>query len=185
VPTLPAAPLLDIEEDLPARAAKPLPTRTPLPGTPEAWNAALLDDMLPPARTLARRAPPTEPVLEFEPESIPVWDDKPAAKPVSLARKAWNAADAREIQRVAVRLGAVPTGHDANRTLDVLWDLAREHDADPDERLRLYREVATHICHVEAPACIRCPLRDHCAYHLQLRQERQKTRSPLRRLWGA
>jgi DNA helicase HerA-like ATPase len=180
----PPEPLFDIEEDLPARApaakAKPSPTR----GTPDAWNAALLDDILPPPRTLGRRTPPPtpEPDLEFE------ADDGPAPPPsiaVPPQRKAWAVADAREIQRVALRLGAVPAGQDPQRTLDVLWDLARAHHNDPDARLRLYREIAAHVCHPEQPACIRCPLKDHCAFYESQRQERQKTRSPLRRLWGA
>jgi hypothetical protein len=184
-------PLLDIEQDLPSRPARAADRRAPLPGTPEAWNAALLDDLLPPARTLGRRAAPAapEPALEFESEPAPpVWglpDTTPAPLRATPLRKTWNAADAKEIQRVAVRLGASPANQDAQRTLDVLWDLAHEHQADPDERLRLYREVAAHVCHVDQPACIRCPLKDHCAYYEHLRQERQKTRGPLRRLWGA
>jgi hypothetical protein len=181
------APLAEMEDELPARRPEPVRQRSPLPGTPEAWNAALLDDMLPPPRTLARRAAPAEPVLEFEADESPFpvfGSETPLIKPTPV-RKSWTPADAREIQRVAVRLGAVPAGQDPQRSLDVLWDLAREHRDDPDERLRLYREVAAHICHPQTPACIRCPLRDHCAYHDGLKQERQKTRGAFRRLWGA
>jgi DNA helicase HerA-like ATPase len=175
-------PILDIEQDLPSR--EPAPRRPPERGTPDAWNAALLDDILPPPRTLGRRTPPPprEPELEFEAEAAPAPMPSVAVPP---QRKAWAPADAKEIQRVALRLGAVPAGQDPQRTLDVLWDLAREHHNDPDGRLRLYREVAAHVCHAEQPACIRCPLKDHCAWHEAQRQERQKTRSPLRRLWGA
>jgi hypothetical protein len=184
------APLAEMEDELPARRPDPVAARPPLPGTPAAWNAALVDDLLPPPRTIGRRAPPKpvpepDPVLEFEAEEMPVFrPERPFVAPAAV-RKPWNAGDAKEIQRVAVRLGAVPAGQDPQRSLDVLWDLAREHRTDPDERLRLYREVAAHICHAQQPACIRCPLRDHCAYHDGLRQERQKTRGAFRRLWGA
>lgn len=185
----PAKPLFEMEDELPARRPTSVPSRPPLPGTPAAWNAALVDDLLPPPRTIGRRAPAAaaepEPVLEFEAEGTPVLGSETPFVAPAPARKAWNVTDAGEIQRVAVRLGAVPAGQDPQRTLDVLWDLAREHRADPDERLRLYREVAAHICHVQTPACIRCPLRDHCAYHDALKQERQKTRGAFRRLWGA
>ncbi|MFA5944592.1 MAG: DUF87 domain-containing protein [Candidatus Thermoplasmatota archaeon] len=181
--------ILDVEETLPSRPpAAPAPsTRLPPRGTPDAWNAALLDDILPPKRTLGRRPPAPEPVLEFEPDSSPPAWERPETPSIKVAtpRKAWNQADAREIQRVAVRLGAAASGQDPQRTLDVLWDLAHEHNSDPDERLRLYRELASHVCHVEQPACIRCPLKDHCAFYERSRQERQKTRGPLRRLWGA
>lgn len=186
-------PLFDVEEAVPARPLPPAPStsRLPMRGTPEAWNAALVDDLLPPRRSLGRRTPPPEPVLEFEPEEPE--PDEPAIATRTLQptirvpppRKSWNQADAREIQRVAVRLGATAPGQDPQRTLDVLWDLAREHHQDPDERLRLYRELAAHACHVEQPACIRCPLKAHCAFYEAQRQERQKTRGPLRRLWGA
>jgi hypothetical protein len=187
--------ILDVEHHLPSRPPPPSPPAMRLPprGTPDAWNAALLDDILPPKRGLghrsppASRAPPPEPVLEFEtaPEAA-AWErpETPSIK-VKPPRRAWNQADAREIQRVAVRIGAAPPGQDPQRTLDVLWDLAHEHQADPDERLQLYRELASHVCHVEQPACIRCPLKDHCAFYERQRQERQKTRGPLRRLWGA
>jgi DNA helicase HerA-like ATPase len=188
-------PILDIEEDIPSHppAPPPSPSRPPVRGTPDAWNAALLDDLLPPKRGLGRRAPAAaeEPVLEFEPQArpasqAPAWErpETPTFKPTP-PRRAWNQADAREIQRVAVRVGATTPGQDPQRTLDVLWDLAHEHSNDPDERLRLYRELASHVCHVEQPACIRCPLKDHCAFYEAQRQERQKTRGPLRRLWGA
>lgn len=203
-----SAPLFEVEDRLPARAPPPPPpARLPPRGTPEAWNAALLDDILPPKRGLGRRMPPPpapapEPELEFETEPAPPSPARPSPAPapslpsawekaelprvkVAAPRRAWNQADAREIQRVAARIGAAPPGQDPQRTLDVLYDLAREHHADPDERLQLYRELASHVCHVEQPACIRCPLKDHCAFYERQRQERQKTRGPLRRLWGA
>ncbi|HUR26251.1 MAG TPA: ATP-binding protein [Candidatus Thermoplasmatota archaeon] len=190
-----AEPLLDVEEHIPSRRPTPTPpaTRLPARGTPEAWNAALLDDILPPRRALGHRTPPTpatpppdEPVLDFQPEPALAWGkpEEPRIK-VPPPRRTWNQADAREIQRVAVRVGAAAPGQDPQRTLDVLWDLAHEHQAEPDGRLQLYREIAAHVCHVEQPACIRCPLKDHCAFYEHLRQERQKTRGPLRRLWGA
>jgi uncharacterized protein len=189
-PVRATAPLAEMEEDLPSRLPEPVLDEPPLPGTPEAWNAALLDDLLPPPRNVGHRTLPVEPMpkapepdLEFEDVPASVWTPTPVKPP--RARKAWNSADAREIQRVAVRLGAVPAGHDPQRTLDILWDLAAEHAEDPDRRLQLYREVAAHICKPEAPACVRCPLRDHCQHHEALRQERHKSRGAFRRLWGA
>jgi adenine-specific DNA glycosylase len=119
--------------------------------------------------------------------AAPIWEiaqAEPETVEVPAARKSWGAADAREIQRVAIRLGAAPPGQDPQRTLDVLFELAREHHKDPDAQLRLYREVAGNACHDGTPACIRCPLRAHCPFHAELQQERKRTRSPLRRLWG-
>ncbi len=141
----------------------------------------------------AARPPPDQPIFEFDmavPTSpmapanpLPLHSRPPPAAEVKVrTRKAWNAADAREIQRVAVRVGAVPSSTDSQRSLDILYDLAAGHDADPDARLRLYLEVAAYACH-EQPACIRCPLRDHCAYHLQLVEERHKNQGLLGRLW--
>ena len=198
LPTVPAParPIAEVEEEVTARPpSPPVDRRAPLPGTPAAWNAALLDEILP--ATKVRRAPLAPPPMAPPPEEVVEFEhEEPAPAPTPLkraalapfdakVRKSWNLADAKEIQRVAVRVGAAPAGQDPQRTLDVLWELAREHQKDPDERLRLYREVATHVCHAEQPACIRCPLKDHCAYYETLRQERQKTRGPLRRLWGA
>jgi len=194
------SPVVEMEDELPARRTPEPDRRAPLPGTPAAWSAALLDDILPPSRSPRRRtpapAPQPEPELEFEPNApatpatkVPDGWTPPDPAPIKAARmplrRSWAAADAKEIQRVAVRVGAAPAGQAPERTLDVLWDLAREHERDPDERLRLYREVAAHVCFPEDPACIRCPLKEHCAFYQHLRQERQKTRGPLRRLWGA
>lgn len=191
----------------PAKAApspRPLPPPAPLPAPAaskpsrprSAWDDALLDDELPtfprkgarPAAPIAEADAPTKPALRKAVPAPPDWDlvPTPAAPLPSVAtpppRKSWGLTDAREIQRVGVRVGAVPAGQDAQRSLDVLWELAREHHKDPDSQLRLYREVAANACH-EVPACIRCPLADHCAYNARLRQERHKSRNLLSRLW--
>lgn len=181
---------------VPERPAPPVaPLRRPNPKAPaasrSAWDDALRDDELPvfphkPPRNdkpLVERAAPLRPVppaprpeIEFDPTP-----ELPTTQ-VPVARKSWALTDAREIQRVAARVGAVPPGHDPQRSLDILWELAREHHKDPDSQLRLYREVASSACH-EVPACVRCPLANHCAYHARLRQERHKSRNFLSRLW--
>lgn len=173
-------------EPIPPRPAPPKKRRS-------AWDDALLEDELP---VFERPATAAAPMLEVDSfltasasssEPAPLWTPPmPEPEPVVIMapRKSWTGADAREIQRVALRLGAAPAGQDPQRTLDVLYDLAREHHREPDTQLRLYREIATNACHIEAPACIRCPLRSHCAFHATLEQERRKTRGPLRRLWG-
>ncbi len=167
-----------------------------LPPTPpsSAWDEALRDDALPsfprrskaPAAPLAEADAPTRGALR-KAAPLPAHDldftPLPSVSvPVAPPRKSWPLTEAREIQRVAVRLGAVPAGQDPQRTLDTLWDLAKEHQKDPDSQLRLYLEVASNACH-EEPACIRCPLADHCAYHARVRQERHKSRNLLSRLW--
>lgn len=182
-----------------AAKAPPTPTAPPRATTSRprsAWDDALLDDELP---TFPRKAPagsaplaemeaPTRPPTRRAPLPLPDWDlaPMPAAPMPSVApappRKSWPLTDAREIQRVGVRLGAVPAGQDPQRSLDVLWELAHEHHKDPDSQLRVYREVAANACH-EVPACVRCPLADHCAYNAKLRTDRHKSRNLLSRLW--
>lgn len=196
------------EEDLPSEPPVPLappdpaPVRAlpPAPGASRpgpaksAWDEALRDDTLPTfprrsttapsaplaeeettMRSVRKTAPPAVPDFEFTPAPLP-------SVPVAPPRKSWGLTEARQIQRVGVRLGAIPEGQDAQRSLDALWELAREHHKDPDSQLRLYLEVAANAC-LDEPACIRCPLADHCAYHARVRQERHKSRNLLSRLW--
>lgn len=181
----------------PVRPTPALPARPPVPpptGPParSAWDEALLDDTLPvfskkatsEARPLAEADAPTRSTLR-KADPLPAHDlefTTLPSVPVPPPRKAWPLTDARQIQRVGVRLGAIPVGQDPQRSLDALWELAREHHKDPDSQLRLYLEVAASACH-EEPACIRCPLADHCAYHARVRQERHKSRNLLSRLW--
>lgn len=100
------------------------------------------------------------------------------------ARTVWLLSDAREIHRVASRIGLVGPTQDPERTLQILSDLEMSLHRDPDTRLRLLRDIADNACFAETePACIRCPLKDSCHYNRELREERQKTRSPIRRLW--
>jgi uncharacterized protein len=102
----------------------------------------------------------------------------------SRERTIWLSSDAREIHRVASRVGLVGAHQDPEKTLQILTDLELSLGRDPDERLRLLRDIADNACFSdEAPACIRCPLRDACHHHRALEEERQKTRSPIRRLW--
>ena len=190
-PAEPAPPMERVQARAPAAASREAP------GSGKgrsAWDEALLDDAFPsfprkaPATTtqpLAEHDAPLRAPLRRAATPLPDWDLAPMpAEPLPKVtpRKSWPLTDAREIQRVGVRVGAVPAGQDAQRSLDVLWDLAREHHKDPDSQLRLYREVAANACH-EVPACIRCPLADHCAYHAKVRQERHKSRNLLSRLW--
>jgi adenine-specific DNA glycosylase len=102
-----------------------------------------------------------------------------AAKP----RQRWSATDAREIHRVAARIGLVGETQEPSRTLQIVADLEISHHRDPDARLRLLREIAENACLEDVPACIRCPLQASCHHHRVLQEERQKTRSPIRRLW--
>ncbi|MEK6976371.1 MAG: ATP-binding protein [Candidatus Thermoplasmatota archaeon] len=183
--------------------SRPAPTAPPSPRPPatasrprSAWDDALMDDELPsfPRKAHASDVPlaeaesPTRPPLRKATQALPDWDLAPIpASPMPTVapappRKSWPLTDAREIQRVATRVGAVPAGQDPQRSLDVLWELAREHHKDPDSQLRIYREVAGNACH-EVPACIRCPLADHCAYNAKLRTDRHKSRNLLSRLW--
>lgn len=190
LPPAPVAPAATAEpmHSLPATAA---PNRAP--PAKSSWDEALRDDTIPsfPRRTSAAAGPLAEteapmravrkpaplPAHEFEfvPTPLP-------SVPVPPPRKSWGLTEARQIQRVGTRLGAIPEGQETQRSLDALWELAKEHHKDPDSQLRLYLEVAANACHDE-PACIRCPLADHCAYHARVRQERHKSRNLLSRLW--
>jgi hypothetical protein len=142
----------------------------------------------PPAQPVPFRATPApkardEP-LEFQALPRPprrlIPDDAFIA---TKARKSWSLSDAKEIHRVAARIGLVGPDQDPARTVAIVGDLEASHHRDPDARLRLLREIAENACLPETPACIRCPEQAACTFHRALQQERQKTRSSLRRLW--
>jgi DNA helicase HerA-like ATPase len=172
----------------PAWMPTPPPVAVPPPAAAPAPIAAPPRPMPTPepAKPVPFRAPPkaAEEPLDFQALPRPprrlVPDDAFLAPRL---RKAWSAGDAREIHRVAARIGLVGPDQDPARTLAIVGDLEASHHRDPDARLRLLREIAENACLPEAPACIRCPEQAGCTFHRALQQERQKTRSPLRRLW--
>jgi DNA helicase HerA-like ATPase len=101
-------------------------------------------------------------------------------------RTIWLLSDARDIHRVASRVGLVGATQDPERTVDIVSEIELSGNRDPDARLRLLREVADNACFEDRePACIRCPLAGSCLYHRELQGQRHKARSPIRRLWRA
>ncbi|MEA3190419.1 MAG: hypothetical protein QOD77_1001 [Thermoplasmata archaeon] len=160
VPPLPPAPM--------AAPAKP---STPPPMPPPAWTPDL-------SAAPAVAPPPAAPVAPAPRRLV-----APEAELRPKARATWLQSDAREIHRVAARIGIVGASQSPERSLEVLRDLEASFHRDPDERLRLLREVADNACHEEEPACIRCPMRDVCQFHRELVAERQKGRGAVRRLW--
>ncbi|HLF17206.1 MAG TPA: hypothetical protein VI796_07255 [Candidatus Thermoplasmatota archaeon] len=118
------------------------------------------------------RPPPRRRILDIVEEAPPT--------PV---RRLWSRPDAQAIHRVASRVGLVGPEQEPSRTVEVLRDLALQNGRDAEARLRLYRDIAQNACFDSEPACIRCPLRDSCLYHRSRQAERQKDRSPIRRLW--
>jgi len=162
-------------------AVAPTPRPIPSPSPPS-----------PPPPALAGK--PAEPLAPFAPSPAAMPPAPPTpplrrrvADPGEIeerVRTVWLANDAREIHRVASRIGLVGPQQDPERTLRILADLETSLRRDPDTRLRLLREVAEDACFADRePACIRCPLRDSCLHHRTLVEERQRTRNPLRRLW--
>ena len=127
----------------------------------------------------------------MRPDSVPPPTSRRAKPEPSLdemrtkPRTVWLLSDAREIHRVASRIGLVGPTQDPERTPDILSDLEMSLHRDPDTRLRLLRDIADNACFADTePACIRCPLKDACLYNRELREERrQKTQNPIRRLW--
>ncbi|HEX2065403.1 MAG TPA: ATP-binding protein [Candidatus Thermoplasmatota archaeon] len=172
------------------------PTATPA-GTP-VWQPPAPVQAPPTPASTARglqappgspRAPPSPAPTPGEPlafEALPRTPRRLLPDDVFLApraRQVWAPGEAREIHRVASRIGLVGPDQDPARTVAIVGDLESSHHRDPDARLRLLLEIAQNACHPEVPACIRCPEQAHCAFHRLLQQERQKTSSPLRRLW--
>ena len=157
----------------PPRAPAPAPAATPASSAVTAPSPVVFTEdppkpaTAPPApRRQAAPAPPSLDEMRTRPRTI------------------WLDSDAREIHRVASRIGLVGASQDPERTLQVLTDLEMSLHRDPDTRLRLLRDIADNACFANSePACIRCPLKESCLYHRDLQQERQKTRSPIRRLW--
>jgi hypothetical protein len=169
-----------------APPAPPAPAWAPTvpPPMPPRQEAAPEPLRAPPARAV--RAPaaqrPAEPVaFQALPRPRRLVSDDAYLAPKS--RPSWSAGDARSIHRVAARIGLVGPDQDPARTVAIVADLESSHHRDPDERLRLLLEIAENACLPDEPACIRCPEQATCAFHRLLQQERQKTRSPLRRLW--
>lgn len=106
----------------------------------------------------------------------------PAVEQARASLDAWSKDDAKQMERVAQRIGLVGrtvAGFDALR---MVADLETSQGRDADRRLRTLREIAQTACFDEAPACIRCPERLACAYHAALQGQRKKDGN-VRRLW--
>jgi hypothetical protein len=176
-----------------ARSAPPLASLAPAERVAPAATYAV-----PPAS--AASSPPPEPVRPVPPAPSSVAfrpsDAVVAAPPQAprrlpaveaarreVRRNVWLDSDAREIHRVATRVGLVGPQQAPERTLQIVGDLETALHRDPDMRLRLLREIAENACFEVEPACIRCPLQNACQYHREIAGQRQKAGSPIRRLW--
>ncbi|HUR61251.1 MAG TPA: ATP-binding protein [Candidatus Thermoplasmatota archaeon] len=181
--THPAPPLNPPAPSPPAPRA--VPAWTPAAGPVAAPLPAPRPSPQPPSAPVPRSAPAArdeEPVaFQASPRPRRLIADEAYLAP--KVRRTWGAKDAGEIHRVAARIGLVGPDQDPARSVAIVGDLEASHHRDPDERLRLLLEIADNACLPEVPACIRCPEQAHCLFHRALQQERQKTRSPLRRLW--
>lgn len=130
-------------------------------------------------------APPKEPEPEpfvhaaepDEPEDDDLidWEDPPAPRATN------GASDAALAHRVARRLGVVG-GEDPMATARLLEDLALRQGRPAKHYIGAYAQIARTVC-LDEPMCIRCPMRDQCATHQGMQQQRQKARGGLRRLW--
>ncbi len=143
-------------------------------------------------------APAREPPTPERPASVPPTDESPTMtsirvraqqqEPVAEKQKpvpmpTWSKQDAPDIHRVAHRVGIVGPTRDPEDTIGFIQRLARQNGRNPDMRVGLYAEIGRTVCG-ETPICIRCPLKESCQHHEQIRTERQKSRSPIRRLWN-
>ncbi len=195
------------EEDEPEAEPEPpaAPVRQALPPTaPRTFVPAPASPTpVAPAESLPAAAPMPH-LQKEEDEEASLWIEEPtAAAPAATqaprrlpgveaaarqtftpkTRTVWMASDAQEIHRVAARVGLVGGHQPAERTLQIVSDLEMALNRDPDARLRLLREIADNACFEADPACIRCPLRAACQYHREIEGQRQKSASPIRRLW--
>lgn len=189
----------------PPRPSAPEPT--PLPPPPEPPRAREQDagHGRPPAAPA--RAPRVErPPAPHAPDEIqisgPVQDEGRPAEPderdpvqqairrataqrpsqATDERRRLTKADRRLVQRVAKRLGIVE-GDDPEATMRVLEASSLRQGLPPDLTAIQYVDIARLACHEETPLCIRCPMREQCAFHARLEEERQKQRGGIRRLW--
>lgn len=92
-----------------------------------------------------------------------------------------GASDAALAHRVARRLGVIG-GDDPEATAQLLQDLALRQGRPIRHYIGAYADIARTVC-LDEPMCIRCPMRDQCATHQGMQQQRQKARGGLRRLW--
>ncbi len=150
--------------------------------TPVRESVAPSRNTAPPATEAPREAPVPRPAAPASPPAAP----KPPAAPRRLAKAdapTWSPKDAPAIQRVAERVGLVSTGRDPKATIAFIQRLAIQNGRDPEARAALYAEIGRNICHEDAPHCIACPMAEQCQHHQRAKQERKKSRSPIRRLW--
>lgn len=172
---VPVGPISTVRDAQPPQAAPTWKADTTLTTDEVTWNPSPGEQLAPtqPAPSVAA------PARKLAGASLPARPDRIPAKP----KLHWSHGDAKEIHRVAARIGLVGASQDPERTVEVVGDLEARLDRDPDARLRLLLEIAGDACDEAEPACIRCPMRSACQYHHTLQEERQKTRSPIRRLW--
>ncbi len=149
----------------------PLAERDDTVSAYEPWTAVPMPETFEPLPSPAPGRPRRLPRVEEA--------DRLTSKP----RQSWSASDAKAIHRVASRVGWVGASQAPQDAVRVLGDVEESAHRDPDARLRLLREIADNACHEAAPACIRCPLSGACLHQQALKQQRQTSGSPVRRLW--
>lgn len=106
----------------------------------------------------------------------------PTAPPEPKPLPRLSSADQRGVLRVVQRLGLTARDEPAV-AVHLVQDLARADGLEAADVLRQYVQIAQSVCVPDEPFCIRCPLRDDCAFHAALQTERQKERGVIRRLW--
>lgn len=130
-------------------------------------------------------APPQkeEPVRLVKKRESPPNPPPPKKEPIQPATRSLTTEVIVHAHRVARRAGLVGSD-DPNKTKTLLQDVALRQGKRQDDYLHFYGDIGIKSCHSEAPNCIRCPLRDQCQFHKTLQDERSKSRTGIRRLWG-
>ncbi|MHB8632368.1 MAG: helicase HerA domain-containing protein [Thermoplasmatota archaeon] len=157
-----ASPSSRAAEPAPLPSPPPLSPPDPVPRTPD--KADEEPEWVPPSP--ASKAP--------EPDPFPMEAHWP--------RRSWSLTEAQEIHRVASRIGMVASEQDGEASIEQISGHEIRAGRAPDSRLALYLEIARNACHVDQPACIRCPERGRCQFQRTL-QEQRKAPSLVRRLW--
>lgn len=183
-PDRPPAPLpkaAPAQTDRTPREAPSYPKKdgdAPRPPLRKPWvrDAPATEDIPIPPETKVEASGPTP-----DPEAVP---QDPGAPPVPTPKKRkLTKQDKTGLLRVATRIGVVAEA-DGARAQKRLERLAVEAGLPKHHYAQLYADIAKVACHVDVPACIRCPMRGDCQYHAVLQGERQKKRGVIRRLWS-
>lgn len=188
--------------DAPPRPRSIHRTPEPAPRRPERESGPDRQSPAPPKaapdgrRTDARKRSPTGP--DDPPPEAPLEpsaDTRPPASPPpspkapqettipTPPKRRLSKEDEVGMLRVATRIG-VFADTDATKAKRRLEQLAVADGRPKHHFTQLYADIAKAACRVEAPACIRCPMRGECQYHAVLQGERQKKRGVIRRLWS-